>query len=190
MARKESITVQMILDTAFEMTRQEGFDNVTARKVAAKAGCSTQPIFRVYKNMEELWNAVYERAADFFQDYYSLYPRVGRTPFSNLGMAYIAFAREERHLFELLFVSGGNDADGGVVSRKSMYELLNGAQGNVVFEISQAQAEGCMSPGDLFMKMWIFIHGAACMSLTGDYDLSDRETLDLLGNCYNAFAGV
>lgn len=189
MARKESITVQMILDTAFEMTRQEGFGNVTARKVAAKAGCSTQPIFRVYKNMEELWNAVYARAADFFQDYYSLYPRVGRSPFSNLGMAYIAFAREERHLFELLFVSGGGDAFDASLERKSMYELLNGAQGNVVHEINQAKEAGCASPGDLFMKMWIFIHGAACMSLTGDYDLSDRETLELLGNCYDAFSG-
>ena len=68
MARKETITIQMILDTAFSMTREEGFANVTARKVAAKAGCSTQPIFSVYKGMEELWRAVYERAAAFFQD--------------------------------------------------------------------------------------------------------------------------
>ena len=60
MARKEMITIDKILDTAFAMTREEGFANVTARRVAAKAGCSTQPIFRVYKNMEELWDAVYE----------------------------------------------------------------------------------------------------------------------------------
>ena len=90
MARKESITMQLILDTAFAMTRQEGFANVTARKVAAQAGCSTQPIFRVYKNMDELWDAVYDRAAAFFQDYYGLYPRMGKAPFVNLGMAYIA----------------------------------------------------------------------------------------------------
>ena len=92
MARKEMITIDKILDTAFAMTREEGFANVTARRVAAKAGCSTQPIFRVYKNMEELWDAVYERAAAYFLDYYSLYPRTGKTPFANLGMAYIAFA--------------------------------------------------------------------------------------------------
>lgn len=66
MARKEMITIDKILDTAFAMTREEGFANVTARRVAAKAGCSTQPIFRVYKNMEELWDAVYERAAAYF----------------------------------------------------------------------------------------------------------------------------
>lgn len=181
MARKETITIQMILDTAFAMTREDGFANVTARKVAAKAGCSTQPIFRVYKNMDELWDAVYDKAADFFQDYYSLYPRTGKTPFSNMGMAYIAFAREEKHLFELLFVNGRP-------GRKSMYELLNGAGGNVVYEINLARTAGCADPGDLFMKMWIFIHGAACMSLTGDYDLTDVQTRELLENSYRSFS--
>ncbi len=182
MARKETITIEMILETAFAMTREEGFANVTARKVAAKAGCSTQPIFRVYKNMDELWDAVYEKAASFFQDYYSLYPRMGKTPFSNLGMAYIAFAREEKHLFELLFVDDGR-------RKKSMYELLNGADGNVVYEINLAKAAGCQDPGGLFMKMWIFIHGAACMTLTGDYDLTDVQTMELLSDSYGAFSG-
>ena len=190
MARKESITIQMILDTAFEMTKEEGFANVTARKVAAKVGCSTQPIFRVYKNMEELWDAVYERAAGFFQDYYSLYPRMSKTPFSNLGMAYIAFAREESHLFELLFATQGAGLESTPVNRKSMYEILNGADGNVVYEVSLAKAAGCKDPSELFMKMWIFIHGAACMSLTGDYDLTERETLALLENCYNSFSAM
>lgn len=180
MARKETITIQTILDTAFAMTREEGFANVTARKVATKAGCSTQPIFRVYKNMEELWDAVYEKAAAYFQDYFSLYPRTGKTPFSNLGMAYIAFAREEKHLFELLFLSG---KPGG----KGMYELLNGDMGNVVYEINLARVSGCKNPSDMFMKMWILIHGAACMTLTGDYDLSDVETLALLERSYEAF---
>lgn len=189
MARKESITIQMILDTAFEMARQEGISNVTARRVAARAGCSTQPIFRVYKNMDELWEAVYQRAADFFRDYYSLYPRMGKTPFSNLGMAYISFAREETNLFRLLFLKDGSQRDGSDFVRKSMYELLNGTDGNVVNEISLAREWGCTLAERLFMKMWIFIHGAACMSLTGDYDLSDQETLMLLENSYYDFNG-
>ena len=84
MARKETITVARILETAFAMTREEGFANVTARKVAARAGCSTQPIFRTYKNMEELWSAVYLKAISFFQDYYGLYPRTGKAPFAFL----------------------------------------------------------------------------------------------------------
>ncbi len=177
MARKESVTMQDILENAFAMTREEGFANVTARKVAARVGCSTQPIFRVYKNMEELWGEVYEKAVLFFQDYYDLFPRTGTVPFSNLGMAYIAFAREEKNLFRLLFLSE-------LPEKKSLYEILNGEKGNVLFEINKASAMGCSNPQGMFMRMWLFIHGAACMSLTGDYDLTDAETKKLLEQEY------
>lgn len=81
MARKESITITDILNTAFTLTREEGIAGVTARNVAKKAGCSTQPIFRVYHSMEELWRAVYEKAVSFFEDYYEFYPKMGDTPF-------------------------------------------------------------------------------------------------------------
>jgi AcrR family transcriptional regulator len=178
MARTATITREMILETAFAMTRDEGFSQVTARKVAAKAGCSTQPVFRVYKNMDELWNAVYESAVDHFHHFYHHYPRSLKTPFCNLGMAYISFAAKEKHLFELLFLTGG---------RKSLYELLNGKEGNVFFEINRARVSGCPDPKGLFMKMWIFIHGAACMSLTGDYDLAPEETAKLLESTYEEF---
>lgn len=177
MARKESVTMQDILENAFEMTREEGFANVTARKVAAKAGCSTQPIFRVYRNMEELWGEVYKKAVLFFQDYYDLFPRTGTVPFSNLGMAYIAFAREEKNLFRLLFLSE-------LPEKKSLYEILNGEKGNVLYEINKASAMGCANPQGMFMRMWLFIHGAACMSLTDDYDLTDAETRKLLEQEY------
>lgn len=177
MARKESVTMQKILQTAFEMTRAEGFENVTARKVAAQAGCSTQPIFRVYKNMEELCGAVYLKAIAFFWDYYDLFPRISQIPFVNLGMAYIAFAREEKNLFKLIFLTEVED-------KKSLYEVLNGDKGNVLTEINKAGAAGCADAQAMFMRMWLFIHGAACMSLTGDYDLSDPETKKLLEQEY------
>lgn len=179
MARKESITIEYILDTAFAMTREEGFQNVTARKVAARAECSTQPIFRVYKSMEELWTAVYEKAVIFYRDFYLLYPKQSRVPFVDMGMAYIAFAREEKYLFELLFA---NDTE----KHKSMYEILN-AGGNVVKEISQASQAGYQNADEVFTRMWIFIHGAACMSLTGDYDLSEGDTRMMLEGVYASF---
>ena len=47
-------------------------------------------------------------------------------------------------------------------------------------EIRKASQDGCEKPEEMFMRMWLFIHGAACMCLTGDYDLSDKETRELL----------
>lgn len=179
MARKEMISSRMILDTAFQMAREEGLKNITARRVAERGNCSTQPIFRSFQNMEELTGEVYERAAAFFQDYYEKFPRQETMPFVNLGMAYISFAREEKELFRMLFVPEN--------ARKSLYELLNGSAENVKTQIQAAAARGCQDPGSLFMKMWIFIHGAASMSLTGDYDLTDQETMQMLENVCQSF---
>lgn len=181
MARKETITIEDILETAFQMTREEGFSNVTARKVATKAGCSTQPIFRVYKNMEELCQAVYDRAVIYFQEYLAKRESKSSIPFTDLGIAYISFAMEEKHLFQLLFVTKGT-------VQKEMYEVVNGDDGNVVKEISKAAGLGCKNASGMFMNMWIFIHGAACMSLTGDYDLKEEETIKLLEEAYRSFA--
>ncbi|MCD8038594.1 MAG: TetR/AcrR family transcriptional regulator [Lachnospiraceae bacterium] len=179
MARKELITKDKILETAFELAREEGIESVTARKLAAQIGCSTQPIFRVYANMNELYTEIYERAIDSFGDYYENFKSDVDMPFIHLGLAYIKYAKEERKLFQLLFQSDNRGS-------RSLYELLNGKTGAVSREINHAAAAGCKNPSGLFMKMWIFIHGCACMVLTGDYDLTEEETIDLLGDIYKS----
>lgn len=180
MPRKETISKRYIIDTAFLLAKQEGMENVTARKLAAKAGCSTQPIFRQYDNMEDLWKDIFERAVEFFGFYYEKSDRVGDEPFVDLGYGYIKFAMDEPCLFRLLFL-------GEIKYGKSMYEILNGDSGIVAKEMSKAKSNGVSDPGELFTKMWIFIHGAACMSITGDYDLKDEDTIRLLKSTYNSF---
>lgn len=180
MARKETITKMDILNAAFEMASEEGFENVTARTLAAKAGCSTQPIFRIYKNMEELGKDLFEQVVAYFGAYYENFPRKNDTPFVNLGLSYIRFAQDNPKLFQLLFVSEKKHG-------KSLYDILNGTSAAVVKEINSAGEHGCSNPGVMFMKMWILIHGAACMSLTGDYDLKENETIALLEESYQAF---
>ena len=70
MARKESITKDVILSAAFAILEEEGISQVTARKLAARANCSTQPIFRIYRNMEELTQELFTRAVVFFKEYF------------------------------------------------------------------------------------------------------------------------
>ena len=180
MPRKERITRKEIAAAAFRMARKEGMEEVTARKLAGAAGCSTQPIFRVYQNMDEVQADVLEQAVAFFEDFYNNYPKSQAVPFVNLGLAYISFAQKEGNLFRAMFLSENRNG-------RSLYELLNGKNGNVLKEIGKAKAEGCRDPQDLFMKMWIFIHGAACMAITGDYDLGITETVGQLVGAYRAF---
>ena len=108
MARKISITKEMIQKAAFEIAKTEGMEAVTARRLADKAGCSTQPIFRIYENMEQLQNEIFEMAIGFFSDFYTAYGQKHaepEKPFVRFGMAYIDFAIRQPQLFCLLLLS-------------------------------------------------------------------------------------
>lgn len=183
MARKESVTREDILSNAFEMAREEGMENVTTRKIADRAGCSTQPIYRIYRNMDELVEAIYERAILFYNDFVSHCEKVDDTPFVNMGLAYIKFAEKEKNLFRLLFMSKEH---GG----KTLYELLNADKNFVVEEINKARNQGAKDPSGIFMEMWIMIHGIAGMTITADYDLPFDETVKLLRNSYQSFMNL
>ena len=67
---------------------------------------------------------------------------------------------------------------------KSLYEILNGSMGAVDKEFIKAEKEGYKRQEEIFTKLWIFIHGSACMSITGDYDLELVDTIKLLKNVY------
>ena len=181
MARKESVTKETILNAAFELLQEEGVTQVTARKLAAKANCSTQPIFRIYSNMDELIEELFVKACEFFEAFYEQSDRHTVTPFVQLGNVYIKFAAEHKKLFEFIFLSPERYG-------RSMYDLVNGNAGYVSREIQSAASQGCQNASELFMKMWIFIHGAASMSITGDYDLTEEETIRLLRETYASSA--
>ena len=66
---------------------------------------------------------------------------------------------------------------------KADFELL-------MFSFFIRNSKDSKNAGELFGNMWIFIHGAACMSLTGDYDLSDAETKALMERSYHAFLSL
>jgi len=181
MARTISITKQTLLDSAVELLKREGMQSLTARKLAAEAGCSTQPIFRVYSSMDELNAEVFDIVAGMFSDYCDNYSKSSDLPFVDLGLAYISFAQKNKELFRVLFVS--DDRYG-----KSLYELLNGKNGYLKNQIALDSKTGCKDPQGLFMKMWMVIHGSACMSLTGDYDLGEMATKTLLEEIERVFA--
>ena len=66
---KARITRQMIVDAAFEVTRNMGIENVNARIVSEKLGCSTQPVMYHFARIEDMKRAVCEKADCFHTEY-------------------------------------------------------------------------------------------------------------------------
>jgi len=174
MARKESVTKKIISDGAFELLREQGDTMLTARKLASYIGCSTQPIFRVYNGMDELASEMFDRAASYYEDYCVNYERVSETPFVDLALCYISFAREETHLFRLLFMTKHNED-------VTMYNLLNGKEhAFVIKELRRIPNLDMNDAEEIFMKIFVFMHGMACMVTNGEFDLSESETAQML----------
>ena len=112
MPPKARITRDMILDAAFDLVRAEGQEALNVRTLARRLGCSTQPILYNFPTMEDLKDAVYRRADEFHTA--SILPRGGEGPDAmlELGLNYVRFGHEEKHLFRFLFESnrfGGMD---------------------------------------------------------------------------------
>ncbi|WNS43898.1 TetR/AcrR family transcriptional regulator [Paenibacillus sp. MMS20-IR301] len=105
MPPKAEITREQVSHTAFELTRQEGFELLTARNIALKLKCSTQPVYRLYRSMDEVKEEVYKQAVDFALTEIQSYNNEKNEPAMNLAAGCLLFAQSEKQLFRLLFLS-------------------------------------------------------------------------------------
>ena len=105
MPPKTKVSKEEILSAAVNLVRNDGENSLNARNIARSLGCSTQPIFSNFINMDELRAAVKEKANILYQNCLAADMSAGKyPPYKASGMAYIRFAREEKELFKLLFM--------------------------------------------------------------------------------------
>ena len=106
-ARK--VSKEQIIDAAVDVLRDDGFSAINARSVAKKLGCSTQPIYFSFRNMEELKAALTERAIQMHTQRVRDSQRIHEgndSRYSSYGMGFVKFAAEEKQLFRWLYLEG------------------------------------------------------------------------------------
>lgn len=106
-ARK--VSKNEIIDAAVDVLRDGGFSSVNARSVAKKLGCSTQPIYFSFQNMDELKAALTERAIQLHTQRVRESLRINEgndSRYSSYGMGLVKFAAEEKQLFRWLYLEG------------------------------------------------------------------------------------
>ena len=169
MPPKEKVSKVRVSDTAFEMTREYGFSSVTARKLAERLGCSTQPIFRAYENMDELRTDLFYMSTDYFLS--GVLGKKTKAPaYMGLAMAYIEFARNEKNLFELI-------ASVDDFGTKTLTEFLKSEEGEQL--LGKVSSEGKLSEKkrvELFTMFWMFVHGMAALIAGNRVEFSDKES--------------
>ena len=69
MPPKIKYSKEQIIESAIEIVRKNGIENLSARNIANNLNSSPQPIFSYFKNMEELKNSVFEYAYNLYLRY-------------------------------------------------------------------------------------------------------------------------
>ena len=142
---------EAVLNAAYQLVRREGPHAFNARAVARELGGSTQPIFRLFSGMDELRQAVTDRALLSWKELLKARTQDSAFPYLSIGMTYLLFARDEAQLFKLLFMRDR-------VSDDSLtdYDLEWGVpliEDSVKVDVDTARK--------LYEQNWLYCHGLA-----------------------------
>ncbi|MCL2675067.1 MAG: TetR/AcrR family transcriptional regulator [Firmicutes bacterium] len=171
---KVRIPKEMIIEAAFEITKNYGMEFVTADAVAKKLNCSKIPIYWVFENMDSLKDVVLAKAKKKYTD--CLLCKIPGVPdVSAIGLNYVRFSRDYPHLFKLIFF---NDRE----ENKSIVEhSLDDNKPYVVELIQQAYGiEDTHRAEDIYIKLGIFCNGIAAMIISKTSKFSDADVYRLL----------
>lgn len=177
MAPRIKIEKEMIISAAIECVREEGPDSLTVRNIAKRLDCSIQPIFRVFKTMDNLKMETIKRASDMLSN--SMYGE--NKSFGEIGLAYIKFAREEKQLFKLLYM---NDFRENI---SFINATDNESDEFAINQLAKSTNLSLDNAKQFYLEMWIFTHGIASMLCADTYQISDSEIELLLSNAFIAF---
>lgn len=161
MPPKQQYTREDILDAAFSLMQKEGPAGLSVRRIAERLGCSTAPVYSYCKDMEEVREAVMERALNLLLEYSER--RYTDDAFLNVGVGLLVFARENPLLYRELFLNGSRFSH--------MLKRFSENRISVVQSEPFAALLGSEKMQTIFDKLAVFTNGLAamvCADLLGD----------------------
>jgi len=147
------------LKTAFQLVREQGFENLNARNIAKILNSSTQPVFTYYENMAELKTDLFAMVNEYHSRYFDRV-ETDENLFVHIGMTYIDFAIEEPNLFRMLFMSNG-------FSGSQLNDLFTNygydCNDRLFNAISKLVDPNLPESNRMFIDIWLYAHGIASM---------------------------
>lgn len=178
MARKEKFTKEDILRKSVLYVREFGIDNLTVRDISKFIGCSTQPIFKFYNNMNDFKIDLKEYLYNDYKIFISNY--VDKDDYlMTISYAYAMYGKMESNIFKALFVTelAGSRTTIDVINTKRNKETIMAMVKQ--YNISLEKAE------KVYLDVRFYTHGIASQLCCGSIILSDDEIYRLISNMIN-----
>lgn len=171
-------TRDAVLHAACQLMRREGMEALNARAIAKELGGSTQPIFRLFTNMEDLHRELILYVARQFQAHAEADMAQSDSPYIQLCTTYLLYGRDEPELFKLLFMR--DRVSEGQCSDQTNFDLVF----NTIKKETPLDDETALR---FFERTWLFIHGLAVCIATKYIPCQDeRYLISMVKEAYNA----
>lgn len=171
-------TRDAVLHAACQLMRREGMEALNARAIAKELGGSTQPIFRLFTNMEDLHRELILYVARQFQVHAEADMAQSDSPYIQLCTTYLLYGRDEPELFKLLFMR--DRVSEGQYSDQTNFGLVF----NIIKKETPLDDETALR---FFERTWLFIHGLAVCIATKYIPCQDeRYLISMVKEAYNA----
>ena len=171
-------TRDAVLHAACQLMRREGMEALNARAIAKELGGSTQPIFRLFTNMEDLHRELILYVARQFQAHAEADMAQSDSPYIQLCTTYLLYGRDEPELFKLLFMR--DRVSEGQYSDQTNFDLVF----NIIKRETPLDDETALR---FFERTWLFIHGLAVCIATKYIPCQDeRYLISMVKEAYNA----
>lgn len=178
MPPKPKFTREEIVDASIELVREEGIENLTARVLAKKLGCSPQPIFTVFEDMTDLKKAVIHRASEILSEF-SLTKTDEIPTFKEAGMALVLFALKEPNLFKMAYMFQERP-----LSFEEAFDQHGGAPEGFIDFITKAHDITPEEARVLFQNTWVFTYGLGMLCATGMCTFTEKEASEKLSQSF------
>ena len=171
-------TRDAVLNAACQLMRREGMEALNARAIAKELGGSTQPIFRLFTNMEDLRRELILYVARQFQAHAEADMAQSDSPYIQLCTTYLLYGRDEPELFKLLFMR--DRVSEGQYSDQTNFDLVF----NIIKKETPLDDETALR---FFERTWLFIHELAICIATKYIPCQDESYLiSMVKEAYNA----
>lgn len=172
-----------LIKGSIKIIRDDGDSNLSARNLAKVVGCSTQPIFRLFTNMDDLKKTVYDDVYEL-QKKYLLKGNEHQVPFIGVGLSYIDFATKEKNLFKFLFMSSFTKCN-------NILEMADNEDGKKYTEmIIKSTGLSPESSKQIYINTWLIIHGIASMMATTNSKLTRNDIETIIFDAFKGYRQV
>lgn len=176
MPPRPKFTKEEVIDAAYALTEEKGVEHITAREIGKRLNTTPMPIFTYFTGMEELKEAVYQRAlADstaYIRECLHYFPA-----FKEFGLRWIRYAYEHPNIYRMVYLMEGIQRPTIGFVNRDFIEVLNPMVSEVMknFELSEEEAK------TLVNEMCLHAQGIATVCVQDSRNYDEAKISESLG---------